>query len=87
MTMTVATPDWLTHRGVRLQASKDGGSWLVYLGPEPQYLQQAVPVKGQFGCRITQTINGRRLDGGAVYPTLDAALQGGLDELRKALGW
>lgn len=85
--MTVTTPDWLTQRGVRLQASKDGQSWLVYLGPEPQYLLQAVPVKGQFGCRITQTINGRRLDSGAAYPTLDAALQGGLDELRKALGW
>ena len=85
--MTATTPEWLAQRGVRLQASQDGQSWLVYLGPEPQYLLQAVPVKGQYGCRITQTINGRRLDSGAVYPTLDAALQGGLDELRKALGW
>ncbi len=85
--MTVTTPDWLTRRNVRLQGSKDGGSWLVYLGAEPQYLLQAVPVKGQFGCRITQTINGRRLDSGAVYPSLDAALHGGLEELRQALGW
>ncbi len=85
--MTVSTPDWLTQRGVRLQASKDGGSWLVYLGQEPQYLLQAVTVKGQYGCRITQTINGRRLDGGATYATVEAALQGGLEELRRALGW
>ena len=85
--MTLTTPDWLTQRGVRLQASKDGQSWLVYLDVEPQYLLLVVPVKGQYGCRITQTINGRRLDGGATYASLDAALHGGLDELRKALGW
>src|SRR5262245_30183194 len=74
-TMAVTTPDWLTQRGVRLQASKDSPSWLVYLGQEPQYLLLAVPVKGQFGCRITQTINGRRLDTGATYPSAEAALQ------------
>ena len=85
--MTVTTPDWLTQRGVHLQASKDGLSWLVYLGKEPQYLLLAVPVKGQYGCRISQTINGRRLDSGATYPTIEAALQGGLEELRRALGW
>jgi hypothetical protein len=85
--MTVTTPDWLTQRGVHLQESKNGLSWLVYLGKEPQYLLMAVPVKGQFGCRITQTINGRRLDSGATYPTVEAALQGGLEDLRQALGW
>lgn len=85
--MTVTTPDWLTRRGVRVQESRGGLSWLIYLDKEPQYLLMAVPVKGQFGCRITQTINGRRLDGGATYPSVDAALNGGLDELRKALGW
>lgn len=85
--MATTTPDWLTRRGVRLQESKNGLSWLVYLDNEPQYLLLAVPVKGQYGCRITQTINGRRLDGGTTYPTVAAALPGGLEELRKALGW
>jgi len=85
--MTVTTPDWLTRRGVHLQESKGGLSWLVYINKEPQYLLMALPVKGQYGCRITQTINGRRLDGGATYPSVEAALQGGLDELRKTLGW
>jgi hypothetical protein len=85
--MTVTTPDWLRQRGAHLQESKGGQSWLVYLDKEPHYLLMAVPVKGQFGCRITQTINGRRLDGGAIYPSVEAALQGGLEELRKALGW
>ena len=85
--MTVTTPDWLMQRGVHLQESRNGLSWLVYLGKEPQYLLMAVPVKGQFGCRITQTINGRRLDSGATYPSVEAALQGGLEDLRQALGW
>ncbi len=85
--MTTTTPDWLTRRGVKLQASKDDLSWLVYLGKEPHYLLMAVPVKGQYGCRITQTINGRRLDGGSTFASVEAALQGGLEELRKALGW
>ena len=85
--MTVTTPDWLTQRGVHVQESKNGLSWLVYLDKEPQYLLMAVPVKGQFGCRISQTINGRRLDDGAAYPSVEAALKGGLDELRQALGW
>ncbi len=85
--MTATTPDWLAQRGVHVQESKDGLSWLVYLGNEPQYLLMAVPVKGQFGCRITQTINGRRLDSGNTYNSVDEALHGGLDELRKALGW
>jgi hypothetical protein len=85
--MNVTTPDWLTQRGVHLQESKNGLSWLVYLATEPQYLLMAVPVKGQFGCRITQTINDRRLDSGATHPTVESALRGGLEELRQALGW
>jgi hypothetical protein len=83
----VTTPDWLTRRGVELVSSKDGHSWLVYLGKEPQYLLRTVPVKGSLGCQITQTINGRRLDSGTTYPSVDAALNGGLEELRKTLGW
>jgi hypothetical protein len=81
------TPDWLTQHGGRLAASKDGHSWLVYLGDEPQYLLMPVPVKGKFGCRISQTINGHRLDGDGVYPTPEDAVRGGLEDLRKALGW
>ena len=85
--MAVSTPDWLTQRSVHLQESKNGLSWLVYLDKEPQYLLMAVPVKGQFGCRITQTINGRRLDSTGTYATRDDAARGGLEDLRKALGW
>jgi hypothetical protein len=87
--MAVTAPDWLTQRGVSLQESKDGHSWLVYLGKEPHYLLMAVPAGGKYGCRITQTVNGKRLDGlGApTYATIQDALQGGLETLAKQLGW
>jgi hypothetical protein len=85
--MAIAAPDWLTQRGCRLLASKDGNSWLVYVGSEPQYLLMPTPAKGKFSCRISQTINGHRLDVGTVYASTEEALRGGLEELRKALGW
>ena len=46
-----------------------------------------VPAKGAFSCRVTETINGRRLDSGAIYPSREEAVSAGLEELRKALGW
>jgi hypothetical protein len=85
--MAVTTPEWLTLRGGNLVPSRNGLSWLVYFDKEPQYLLMPIPAEGKFACRISQTINGRRLDGSANYPTLEDAVRGGLDELRKTLGW
>jgi hypothetical protein len=85
--MAVTTPDWLTQHGGEVRGSRDVHSWLVYFGGEPQYLLQPLPAEGRFCCRVIQTINGRRLDGGAVYPTMEEAVRGGLEDLRKALGW
>ena len=85
--MAASTPDWLSQRGAALRESKDKLSWLVYLGKEPQYALMAVPARGQFACRVTQTVSGKRLDGPDVYPTAEQALAGGLEQLRKALGW
>ena len=45
------------------------------------------PVAGKFGCQVVQTINGRRLDRQEVFATPHEAVRGGLDALRKALGW
>jgi hypothetical protein len=39
--------DWLTQRGVHLQESENGLSWLVYLDKERQYLLMAVPAKSR----------------------------------------
>jgi hypothetical protein len=85
--MRVTTPEWLTQHNCHLLSSKDGRSWLVYLGKEPQYLLMPLPAKGKFTCRISQTINGHRFDNGTIYASADDALRGGLEELRKALGW
>ncbi len=84
--MTVSTPDWLTlHDGQLLPYQH--GMFMVMLAGQPQYYLLPVPVTGKFGCRITMTNNGKRLDGSATYPTAAEALRGGLEELRKTLGW
>ena len=41
----------------------------------------------EFGCVIRQTNNGRRIDSAGVYGTSEEAIRGGLDDLRKDLGW
>jgi hypothetical protein len=85
--MAVTTPDWLRQHDGELKPSKDGHSWTVYFAGEPQYVLLPVPVRGRFGCRISQTINGKRLDSDQTWDTPEQAAQGGLEDLRKALGW
>jgi hypothetical protein len=83
----VTTPEWLTQRGGELKQSSDKHSLSIYFAGQPLYLLLPLPAKGVFSCRITQTNNGKRLDGAATYPTWEAAASGGLEELRKTLGW
>lgn len=85
--MAVTTPEWLTQRSGELRPSKDGHSWLVYFSGQMQYLIAPVPAGGKFACRVSQTINGKRLDGSTTYPSIEDAARGGLEDLRKALGW
>jgi hypothetical protein len=91
--MTANTPEWLSLHAGELKPRPGGATWqsgptfAVLLNGEPQYLLSIVPVAGKFGCWVSQTINGKRLDSGASYPTEEQALQGGLEELRRALGW
>jgi hypothetical protein len=85
--MPATTPDWLARHGGALRPRTAPNHWAVYLGNEPQYLLAVVPVAGKHGCKVTQSNNGRRLDGSASYATVEEALQGGLEDLRKALGW
>jgi hypothetical protein len=80
-------PDWLkTHDG-GLAKGLNERTWLVTLGGHPQWRLEAVPAKGAFSCSLVQTNNGKRLDGGMPYTSQEAALAGGLDELRTRLGW
>jgi hypothetical protein len=85
--MTVTTPAWLSQHEGELRPNRDGQSCTVYIGNQPQYVLIPVPAKGQYACRVSMTINGRRLDSPSTYATTADAIQGGLEDLRKALGW
>ncbi len=81
------TPEWLTKREGSLRQGVNGSTWMVTLSGHPYYRLFATPAGGQITCAITQANNGKRLDGGKKYPSEDAAIQGGLEELRDTLGW
>jgi hypothetical protein len=83
----MTTPDWLAARGGALAKGLSDRTWNVTIAGEPLYRLDILPAKGQFTCAIVQTNNSRRLDGGKIDPTPDAALAGGLEELRTFLGW
>jgi hypothetical protein len=85
--MAITSPEWLTQHGAELRPSKDGNSSTVYFAGEPQYLLLPVPAGGKYACRVSQTINGRRIDKTSTYATLDDAIRGGLEDVRKELGW
>jgi hypothetical protein len=85
--MSVSVPDWMKLHHGELRPSRDGHSLMVYFAGEPQYLLEPVPAKGKIACRVSQTINGKRLDRGGVWPSSEEAFQGGLEDLRDALGW
>jgi hypothetical protein len=84
--MTTPTPDWLTKRGGELRQGPTG-DWLVLLNGGMAYRLVLAPANGQFTCAVMQTVSGKRLDKATTFPTADAALAGGLAELRDALGW
>jgi hypothetical protein len=85
--VALTTPDWLARHDCKLEVEANGQSYLVLLANKPQYLLVPIPLGDQFGCAVTQTINGRRLDGNGTYPSPEDAVRGGLEDLRKALGW
>jgi hypothetical protein len=84
---SVTAPDWLTKHGGELRPSKDGQSVMVFFAGQMQYVLALDPVKGMYGCRVIQTNNGRRLDSSGSYETPEDAFRGGLEDLRKGLGW
>ncbi|HEV3257478.1 MAG TPA: hypothetical protein VG013_11395 [Gemmataceae bacterium] len=85
--MALTAPEWLTRHGCGLRPNPDGTSWSILFGDEPQYLLIPVPAAGKHTCNVIQSINGKRLDSGAVYGSAEEALRGGQEDLRKALGW
>jgi hypothetical protein len=85
--IVISTPDWLAKRGGELKKANAGPSWLVSFDGQPHYRLTPAPAGGDFTCHLVQTENGRRLDKGKVYPSGEQALEGGLEDLRKTLGW
>ncbi len=83
----MTTPDWLTRRGGELRPGPLDSIWYVYFDGQPQYAVTPTPVGGKHGCRVTQTINGKRVDVSGTYTTETDAIQSGLEALRQALGW
>jgi hypothetical protein len=82
-----AVPDWLKSHDGDVRPSKDGHTLWIYLIGEPLYLIEPLPAAGQFSCRVTLTNNGQRVDAKGPFRTRLDAFQGGLDELRRWLGW
>ena len=85
--MAISTPEWLAKRGGEVRESVMGQTWVIFLDHEPQYRVTVVPAAGKHACQVWQTNNGRRLESGSTYPTVDEAATEGLEDLRKALGW
>jgi hypothetical protein len=83
----LTSPAWLASHGGDLRRGTDGQTWYLTLGDQPQYALTAVPVAGQFGCAIRQTINGRRIESASRAATAEDAMQAGLEDLRQNLGW
>jgi hypothetical protein len=81
-------PDWLSKRDGGLQPGYQTFVTFVTLGGVPQYRLEVRPAGAAYGCSVVQSVNGRRVDDAeANYPTAAAAVAGGLDQLRAALGW
>ncbi len=83
----MTAPQWLSNRGGALKLGSDGKTWFVVFADRPNYALNTVPAGGKFGCHIKQTINGRRIDCNTTFAGPDEALRGGLEDLRKFLGW
>jgi hypothetical protein len=81
------TPDWLARRGGELRPGVGGNSQVVVFDAAPQYRLEPRPTGGKYGCRIVQSINGREVPSPGAYPSLEDAFRGGLEDLRKSLGW
>ncbi len=85
--MSVTAPDWLVKHGGSIREGYDHASWVVLFGKEPQYRLRPGPAGGKFNCAVVQMNNGKRLDKGGLFATVDDAVRGGLEDLRQALGW
>lgn len=83
----MTAPEWLTRHGGSLKLGSDQRTWYVIVGGKPIYSVSDVPQNGRFGCKVRQTNNGEMLNVCGSFASADEAVAGGLEELRKTLGW
>ena len=84
----MTNPDWLTLRHGSLRPGLNDATLLVMLEDHPRYKLVVAPAMGKFTCTVTQTVNGKRLDDGAlIAPSVAEAQTAGLEALRTKLGW
>jgi len=87
-TAPLPAPEWLKARDGSLKPGIRPETLFVMVGSQPLYKLEVRPATGRHACAVSATVNGKRLDDAqATYPTADAAVAGGLDQLRAALGW
>jgi hypothetical protein len=87
MTTTIAAPEWLTKRDGSLKPGIREGVLFVMIGGKPLYRLDVRPAGGKFVCAVVQTVNGKQIGDATSYATSDAALSGGLEQLRNNIGW
>jgi hypothetical protein len=80
-------PEWVRRHGAALMESTDGRTWFLLIGDQPMYKLRPTPVKGRHGCAITQSNNSKRIPSDSLADSPDGALQAGLEDLGKYLGW
>lgn len=85
--MAVTTPEWIARRDGSLKLGSDNTTWYLLFGTRPHYSLTSVPAQGKFTCAIRQTENGKRIESPRVHATSEEAIQGGLQDLGKDLGW
>ena len=84
----MSVPDWLRQRGGALKPGVRPETTFVMVGGSPLYKLEVRPAVGTFACAVSDTVSGKRLDDPkATYPDAGAAILGGLEQLRNALGW
>lgn len=80
-------PSWLENRDATIVRGPISEERFVWIGKRPQYKLTPIPADGKYTCALLQTNNGRRLDASELYATGEDAIRGGLEQLRKQLGW
>jgi hypothetical protein len=80
-------PDWLARHDGFLRRGLTDETAFVLVSGQPRYRLEVRPAGGRHTCAVIEANNGRLLPDASIYPSPEAALAGGLEQLRNHLGW